>query len=163
MKKVPDMTNIEAKARNAAYTAVAGERMCENNLISEGFPCHPFGCQCKIYADKAINTYRDSLTVPEEAEDLAQRLDQVADMDLRFGGIPAHTIDTAKDAATLIRQQAAQVEPMRSALERAEKQFRWYAEEHTKAGKTEKAKTNSNMADMCAAALRTALDPSDAK
>lgn len=39
------------------------------------------------------------------------------------------------------------------ALQKAEAQFRWYADEHTKAGKHDKAKTNYGMAYMCRDAL----------
>lgn len=50
----------------------------------------------------------------------------------------------------------ARIVAMGDALKTAYRQFQFYAEEHRRAGKTEKAETNQRMADMCRDGLATA-------
>ncbi len=57
---------------------------------------------------------------------------------------------TTFEKPTTDRERAVE---LRYVLEACRLQFQFYADEHTKAGKVEKAKTNQNMADSCAKCL----------
>lgn len=61
--------------------------------------------------------------------------------------------DVLVQAAARHREQA--VKPLVEALGKARAQFQFYAHEHLKAGKDEKAATNQAFADMLGAALRS--------
>ncbi len=69
---------------------------------------------------------------------------------------PEHGIwrDRARVALTVaVPELAAEVVRLRTALRQCEMQFRFYADEHTAAGKTEKAATNRRFEALCSAAL----------
>ena len=68
------------------------------------------------------------------------------------------TADDTKTWNTRPREDAlqAEVDALKLALTKAERQFEFYANEHYRAGKYDKEKTNRDMANMLRAALKGA-------
>lgn len=64
--------------------------------------------------------------------------------------------DTCELAAAHIEAQAVEIAQLTEVMKHCRAQFQFYADEHTKAGKTEKAATNQQFADACRAALNGA-------
>lgn len=61
--------------------------------------------------------------------------------------------DVAVLAADAIEAQAARIKALEARVKQCGDQFQFYANEHTSAGKTEKAATNQRFADLARAAL----------
>ncbi|WP_311270879.1 hypothetical protein [Sphingobium sp. WCS2017Hpa-17] len=145
---------------------------------ADGDPMHPEEVRRALASDTIGNGGGDRLHYSGDVMEAVQRLIErgraTLDKDgylVAFARREVHADDCdamqrpradCTCAPTIAHSPAAEPVVLREALDQCMKQFAFYATEHAKAGKAEKAATNQRFADLCHTALATPARTDDA-